>query len=72
MSWYKVNAYSRANKKHADRRRTCACGKEIKGNAYYRHRQVCSAAKKRYRDACLAAGVEPPLWTLDAPNQQSV
>ncbi len=65
MSWYKVNEYSRANKKHADRSRTCACGKTVKGNAYFGHRRACPVARKRYREACLAAGVEPPTWCLE-------
>lgn len=31
--------------KHAERARTCRCGRVIHGNGYYRHRQVCPAMR---------------------------
>lgn len=36
-----------AARKHAQRERTCRCGRTIRGNAYFRHRAVCDAAKER-------------------------
>jgi hypothetical protein len=32
-----------AARRHATRVRTCKCGREVRGNAYYRHRAACPA-----------------------------
>ncbi len=34
-------------KKHAQRSHTCACGRVIKGNAFYFHRKRCAKAIER-------------------------
>ena len=32
-----------AARKHANHHHECHCGRDIRGNAYYRHRAVCPA-----------------------------
>jgi hypothetical protein len=43
-----ADARRAAAKKHANRYHTCPyCGRVIRGNAFYRHKQVCWAKDKQ-------------------------